>query len=78
MKETSVYIEESEVERLRHPAAASGRSQADLIRDGISLVLKGEPVKERVFHSLGRGQGDGTPYRRWSSDKLHRSVTGRE
>lgn len=66
MKKISVYIAESEAEQLRHLAAATGRSQADLIREGIGSVLSNTLVPERTFHSLGRGHGSGAPYQRWS------------
>jgi hypothetical protein len=79
MHKTSVYLSAEEAEQLRRVAARTGRSQAQLIREGVRLVVADGPPGVRVFHSLGRGQGGGAPYRRWNADELHRSVvTGRE
>ncbi|MFI6364191.1 CopG family transcriptional regulator [Nocardia sp. NPDC050630] len=36
---TSVYLEAEQAARLEKAAAESGRSEADLIREGIDLVL---------------------------------------
>jgi Arc/MetJ-type ribon-helix-helix transcriptional regulator len=38
MRKTTVYLPEPLKEQLAHAAAVSGRSEADLIRDGIRLV----------------------------------------
>ncbi|MFI9504633.1 ribbon-helix-helix domain-containing protein [Nocardia sp. NPDC052566] len=35
----TVYLEPEQAARLKQAAAASGRSEADLIREGIDLVL---------------------------------------
>ncbi|APA95649.1 ribbon-helix-helix domain-containing protein [Nocardia seriolae] len=36
---TSVYLEPEQAARLKEAAEAAGRSEADLIREGIELVL---------------------------------------
>ncbi|MFE3053518.1 ribbon-helix-helix domain-containing protein [Nocardia sp. NPDC059239] len=36
---TSVYLDPEQAARLKEAAEASGRSEADLIREGIDLVL---------------------------------------
>ena len=77
MHKTSVYLTVDEVERLRRVAARTGRSQAQLIREGVRLVTAEEQPGPRVFHSLGQGHGGGASYRRWDARELHRSVTGR-
>ncbi len=77
MHKTSVYLTVGEAERLRRAAARTGRSQAQLIRDGVRLVTADEEPGPRVFHSLGKGHGGGAPYRAWDAQELHRSVTGR-
>ncbi len=77
MHKTSVYLTSEEVERLRLAAARTGRSQAQLIREGLRLVTEGERPAPRVFHSLGKGHGGGAPYRGWDAEELHRAVTGR-
>ena len=71
MYKTSVYLTSDEVEQLRRAAARTGRSQAQLIREGLRLVTAEERPTPRVFHSLGKG-----PYRAWDAEELHRAVTG--
>jgi hypothetical protein len=77
MYKTSVYLTASEAEQLRRAAARSGRSQAQLIREGVRIVTADEQPVSRVFRSLGKGHGGGAPYRSWDAEELHRSVTGR-
>ena len=77
MHKTSVYLTTDEAEQLRRAAARTGRSQAQLIREGLRLVTADEQPRRRVFHSLGKGHGGGAPYRGWDMEELHRSVTGR-
>jgi hypothetical protein len=76
MKKTSVYLTQDEADGLSRLATVTGRSRADLIRDGIHRVLMGDEAATRRFHSLGKGHGDGTPYAPWQSDDLYRSVMG--
>ena len=76
MYKTSVYLTSDEVEQLRRAAARTGRSQAQLIREGLRLVTAEERPTPRVFHSLGKGHGGGAPYRAWDAEELHRAVTG--
>lgn len=78
MRKTSVYLTDDEAEELRSVAIATGRSQADLIRDGIQRALLASGVRNRQFHSLAKGHGGGTPYRSWDADDLYRSVMGQE
>lgn len=75
MRKTSVYLSDEEVEGLRRVAKATGRSQAELIREGIRHVLLADGV--RRFHSMGKGHGGGRPYERWDENELHRAVMGR-
>ena len=74
MRKTTVYIDDSQAQRLGRLASASGRSQAELIREGLDRVLEEAPP--RTFHSMGRGRGGGEPHRRWDADRLHRKVRG--
>ena len=75
MHKTTVYIEESQAERLGRLASASGRSQAELIREGLEHVLDQAPP--RAFHSMGVGRSDGRAPRRWDADGLYRKVRGK-
>jgi len=76
MKKTSVYLTQEEADGLSRLAATTGRSRADLIRDGIRRVLVNEDAAARRFHSLGKGHGDGSPYAQWRSEELYTSVMG--
>jgi Arc/MetJ-type ribon-helix-helix transcriptional regulator len=68
MKKTSVYLTDEDAAALRQLARATGRSQADLIREGVGRMLR--PAPEKAFHSIGKGAGDGSGVRRWDADEL--------
>ncbi|MGH2879793.1 MAG: CopG family transcriptional regulator [Solirubrobacteraceae bacterium] len=72
MLKTSVYLSPEEAESLRSTAARTGRSRAELIREGVRLVTGGAEATARTFHSLGQGHGGGAPYRRWDAEDLYR------
>lgn len=74
MRKTTIYLGEEEAEGLRQLAAASGESQAELIREGVRrLLLEGE---DRKFHSMGKGAGTGEGRPRWGSDDLRYKTLG--
>jgi hypothetical protein len=75
MRKTSVYLDDDEAEGLRRVAIRTGRSQAELIRDGVRRVIADEEAQPRVFHSMGVGEGP--PYEPWSADELYEKVMGR-
>jgi hypothetical protein len=75
MRKTTVYLTESDVEGLRRMAAATGRSQAELIREGVRLVIEQGPP--RTFHSMARGEGSGETHPRWRPDELYEETLGR-
>lgn len=77
MKKTSVYITAEEAEGLRRLAVREGRSQAELIREGIRYIIDAATAKPRRFHSLGRGRGSGRPYEPWDANELYRKVMGK-
>lgn len=70
-----MYLSEEEAEALRALSRATGRPQAELIREGIQTVLGHRP--ERKFHSLGKGNSQTARPRRWDADELYRRRTGR-
>ena len=76
MKKTSVYLTEEEAADLRRLAARDGRSQAELIRDGIRRVIGEAEPRAREFKSLGKGRGGGQPYLPWSSQELYDKAFG--
>lgn len=76
MHKTTVYLGEEEVEGLRRLAAASGESQAELIREGVRRLLRGG--EERKFHSLGKGVGSGEVRPRWNSGGLREKTLRRD
>ena len=75
MKKTSVYLSDEEADALRRAAETTGRSQAELIRDGIRRVVSATGIQARVFHSMGIGHGGGASPR-WDPDELYRDVMG--
>ena len=72
MRKTSVYLNDEEANGLRRAASVSGRPQADLIREGVRLVVAEQTVGRRKFHSLGKGSGDGTPFTHWTAEDLYK------
>jgi hypothetical protein len=78
MYKTSVYLTPDEAQSLRLAANRTGRSQAELIREGVRLVTTGGEQARRTFRSMAKGHGGGAPYRSWDADDLHRAVTGRK
>jgi Arc/MetJ-type ribon-helix-helix transcriptional regulator len=77
MHKTSVYLTPEEAQSLRLVATRTGRSQAELIREGVRLVTSTRDRESRVFRSMARGRGGGAPYRKWDPDELYRAVAGR-
>ncbi|MFD4456414.1 CopG family transcriptional regulator [Nocardia sp. NPDC058480] len=45
---TSVYLDQEQTSRLKHAAEATGRSEAELIREGIDLILLRAPRPPRT------------------------------
>ena len=74
MQKTTVYLDDDTVEGLRSMAATTGRSQAELIREGVRRLVAGRPV--RRFHSLGKGKGPGEPAPRWDARELYEKAFG--
>jgi len=76
MVKTTVYLSEEEAQSLRRAARATGKSQSELIREGVRSVANPRSLPPRVFHSMAAGRSDGKKPRRWTSDELYRKVTG--
>ncbi len=74
MRKTSVYLTDEEAEGLRRVATATGRSQSELIRDGVRHVLAANGQGQRRFHSMAKG--DGVPYSPWNAEEIYAEVTG--
>lgn len=73
MPKTSVYLSDEEAAALRRTAAATGFSQAELIRAGVRHVTR--EAGRRRFAS--RGSGAGPPYERPDADEIEARVRGR-
>lgn len=56
-------------------ADSTGKSQAQLIREAVKLVVAQRP--KRMFHSLGVGNYGGEVVEGWSSDELLDWVMGK-
>jgi hypothetical protein len=76
MRKTSVYLSDEDAEGLRRAAAASERSQAELIREGVRYVSATAGARQRIFHSMGRGHGGGAAYAPPDPDKLYAELMG--
>ncbi|MCA1595877.1 MAG: ribbon-helix-helix domain-containing protein, partial [Chloroflexi bacterium] len=70
MRKTSVYLSDDESDGLRRAATLSGRSQAELIREGVQSLLAQKYPRERVFHSLGHGSAGGGALS-WDAEDLY-------
>ena len=75
MRKTTVYLNDDDAEALRQLAAASGTSQAELIRQAVRRAVAERP--ERQFRSLGRGASTGRHRSRWSPSALYDKAFGR-
>ena len=75
MRKTTVYLSDEELGDLRRESAATGRSVAALIREGVRLVTRDTP---RRFASRGVAAGDGTPGGRNLDERLRQSLKPRE
>jgi len=78
VRKTSVYLTEEEAEGLRRTAAETGRSRAELVRDGLHWVLMTAGGEPRRFHSMGAGRGGGRSYTPWDPDEVYDASVGRE
>jgi hypothetical protein len=75
MRKTTVYLEDEEADGIRRLAAETGKSQADLIREGVRRVLRRSP--NRKFHSMGIGEAAGKQHRvGWTPSEVYRKAFG--
>jgi hypothetical protein len=77
MRKTSVYLTDEEAEALRRAAEVSGRSQAELLREGVRYVVGAAGIRRRTFRSMGTGHGGGASYAPPNPDELYAHVMGR-
>ncbi len=76
MRKTTVYLADDEAHGLRRLSVEAGKSQAELVREGVRRLL-GQRGK-RKFHSLGLGKGTGKPAPRWRSDAVYLETIGKD
>ncbi len=74
MRKTSVYLTNEEADELRRVSIREGRSQAELIREGVRHVIAEAGAERRAFRSLGMGRGGGDPYQRWGTDLYDKAM----
>jgi predicted transcriptional regulator len=59
MKKTSIYLHDSDDERLRHLAEREGRSRAEIVRAALA-AYEAQQVSDRRFSLTGAWEGDGS------------------
>jgi len=59
MRKTSLYLDDSDLARLRRLAAQEGRSQAEIVRAAIA-AYESQPAAHRSFALTGPWGGDGS------------------
>ena len=75
MRKTTVYLGDDDAEGLRRLADEVGKSQAELVREGVQRLLGQR--RKRKFYSLGLGKGPGRRAPRWRSDAVYRETMGK-
>ena len=83
MRKTSVYLTTDESEGLRRLAVREGRSQAELIREGVRHLIEADQSKPRTFRSMGAGRSGPRAARpgshtRWTSEEVYGAAMGRK
>lgn len=58
MEKTTVYLTAAQKRALERAAQASGRSEADLIREGVDVVTAGQRTAELVLPLFSSDQPD--------------------
>lgn len=71
MNKTSVYLDDTDLARLRRLAAQEGRSQAEIVRAAIAAYELQQTV-HRSFELTGSWEGDGTSIADVAEDDLLR------
>lgn len=69
MKKTSLYLDDSDLARLRRLAAQEGRSQAEIVRAAIA-AYELRQTAHRSFSLTGAWEGDGTSVADVPEDEL--------
>ncbi len=59
MKKTSIYLDDTDIERLRRLASREGRSQADIVRSALA-AYEAQSKPDRNFALARAWEGDGT------------------
>lgn len=75
MRKTTVYLTDEEAAALRRVAGETGRSQSELIREGVRAVTAAGG--ERRFRSMAKGEGTGQPVGRQAEALLAESLRPR-
>lgn len=75
MRKTSVYLTDDESAGLRRMAASTGRSQSELLREGLRRLFEEAESRPRRFLSMGMGGGERS-YARWDAVDPDHDGTG--
>jgi hypothetical protein len=74
VRKTSVYLSDEDLASLRTASNRSGKSIAELIREGVRLVTDGA---RPAFASRGAASGSGTAGGRSADERLRQSLQPR-
>lgn len=78
MVKTTVYLDEADKRELANKAQRSGRSEAELIRDGVKQILRGDSERADSLPSwvgMFSAGGDIAKEKHTLRDQWHRSLT---
>lgn len=76
MERTTVYLTAEQAAALRRTSRATGRSQSQLIREGVDLVTGARPGLRFRSMGAGRRSDDDPAIRGWSAEELYEHVMG--
>jgi len=74
VRKTTIYLEQDEAEGLRRLASQTGKSQAELIREGVRSLLS-QP-HQRIFRSMNAGRSSGDATGGWEAADVYKRVMG--
>ena len=69
MRKMTVYLDDEEIDRLRRVAASTGKSQSELVREGVRHITGIHTARQFRSLRIAAGPGDAAPG--WQADALY-------